>query len=488
METTYAQKNDTVQKSSANTAESVVDSSSQSATLQRHAALADVVAQRAPEPRPNLTGMPDNLKSGIESLSGYSMDDVRVHYNSDKPATVQALAYTQGTDIHVAPGQEHTLPHEAWHVAQQMAGRVSPTTNINGMPVNDNAGLEHEADVMGEKALETNSNPLQLKNRDTSSKALQRLKTVLLNGNSTEEFEIGFILFGSSNHALADNQRNDISRNNPAFAGIINAGHTMLHGLSRNVMFSYGFWTDNMNAELAAAFNKQMDDDAGETTGVIGEYRNDTHLSMIMQPEEIRVVVRVSEETFNEWQKFVTSDKGVVRYTFHPGFSDAGHQDGLDNCVSFAFLQMMQFINNNEKELKKQDLDALDKMQKYIQVFQAKMKDRYGKTRNRSGLQGVLMGVTNAFDDNDDGMVRPEYVRADGYTGLIYGDIIKEMAIQDSRDMKVQPVYENVKKKLAECRVPLFISSRIETQYDTELLSAYVKLYIDTYREFCNIK
>ena len=81
------------------------------------------------------------------------MDDVRVHYNSSKPATVQALAYTQGTDIHVAPGQEKHLPHEAWHVAQQMAGRVSPTTNINGMPVNDNAALEQEADVMGAKAV-----------------------------------------------------------------------------------------------------------------------------------------------------------------------------------------------------------------------------------------------------------------------------------------------------------------------------------------------
>ena len=27
-----------------------------------------------------------------------------------------------------------------------------PTTEINGMPVNDNAALEHEADVMGAKA------------------------------------------------------------------------------------------------------------------------------------------------------------------------------------------------------------------------------------------------------------------------------------------------------------------------------------------------
>lgn len=100
----------------------------------------------------NNTGLPDNLKAGVENLSGYSLDDVKVHYNSSQPATVQALAYTQGTDIHVAPGQEQHLPHEAWHVAQQMAGRVEPTTEVGGMPVNDNAGLEHEADVMGAKA------------------------------------------------------------------------------------------------------------------------------------------------------------------------------------------------------------------------------------------------------------------------------------------------------------------------------------------------
>lgn len=106
----------------------------------------------APIQKKNLTGMPDNLKAGIEDLSGFSMDDVRVHYGSSKPATVQAHAYTQGTDIHIAPGQERHLPHEAWHVAQQMAGRVEPTTEIGGMPVNDNAVLEHEADVMGARA------------------------------------------------------------------------------------------------------------------------------------------------------------------------------------------------------------------------------------------------------------------------------------------------------------------------------------------------
>ena len=106
----------------------------------------------APVQKKNLTGMPDNLKAGIEDLSGFSMDDVRVHYGSNKPAAVLADAYTQGTDIHIAPGQERHLPHEAWHVAQQMAGRVEPTTEIGGMPVNDNAALEHEADVMGARA------------------------------------------------------------------------------------------------------------------------------------------------------------------------------------------------------------------------------------------------------------------------------------------------------------------------------------------------
>lgn len=105
-----------------------------------------------PVQKKNETGMPDRLKAGIEELSGFAMDDVRVHYNSDKPATVQALAYTQGTDIHVAPGQEQHLPHEAWHVAQQMAGRVEPTTEVGGLPVNDNPALEHEADVMGARA------------------------------------------------------------------------------------------------------------------------------------------------------------------------------------------------------------------------------------------------------------------------------------------------------------------------------------------------
>ena len=110
--------------------------------------------QEAAVPKPNNTGLPDNLKSGIENLSGYSMDDVKVHYNSDKPTQLNAHAYAQGSDIHLASVQEQHLPHEAWHVVQQKQGRVQATMQMKaGVPVNDDAGLENEADVMGAKAL-----------------------------------------------------------------------------------------------------------------------------------------------------------------------------------------------------------------------------------------------------------------------------------------------------------------------------------------------
>ncbi|NRQ43808.1 DUF4157 domain-containing protein [Rheinheimera sp. YQF-2] len=116
------------------------------------------VSQRQAEASSNNTGMPDQLKSGIESLSGYAMDDVKVHYNSAKPAQMQAHAYAQGTDIHLAPGQEQHLPHEAWHVVQQKQGRVKATTQLKGEAINDDPGLEHEADVMGARSLNIGKN------------------------------------------------------------------------------------------------------------------------------------------------------------------------------------------------------------------------------------------------------------------------------------------------------------------------------------------
>jgi len=99
-------------------------------------------------------GLPMPLRTGIERLSGLAMDDVRVHRNSAAPARLGAYAFAQGRDIHLGPGQERHLPHEAWHVVQQAQGRVKPTMQMHGaVPINDDSGLEREADLMGDRAL-----------------------------------------------------------------------------------------------------------------------------------------------------------------------------------------------------------------------------------------------------------------------------------------------------------------------------------------------
>lgn len=101
----------------------------------------------------NKTGLSDQLKSGMESISGMSLEDVKVHRNSDKPAQLHAHAYAQGTDIHLGPGQEKHLPHELGHVVQQKQGRVQPTVQMKGqVAINDSTYLEKEADVLGAKA------------------------------------------------------------------------------------------------------------------------------------------------------------------------------------------------------------------------------------------------------------------------------------------------------------------------------------------------
>ena len=104
------------------------------------AAASGAMSPARPVASSNRTGLPDRLKAGIETLSGDSLDAVRVHANSPQPARLGALAYTQGSDIHVGPGQERHLAHEAWHAVQQMQGRVQATVQMRGVGINDDGG------------------------------------------------------------------------------------------------------------------------------------------------------------------------------------------------------------------------------------------------------------------------------------------------------------------------------------------------------------
>jgi Domain of unknown function (DUF4157) len=103
-------------------------------------------------------GMPGQMAQGIEQLSGVPMDAVKVHYNSLLPVQQGVRSFTQGNDIHLAPGAEKHLPHEVWHVVQQaQGGPVKPVVPAIG--VMDDRFLEGEADRMGARALQLGPKP-----------------------------------------------------------------------------------------------------------------------------------------------------------------------------------------------------------------------------------------------------------------------------------------------------------------------------------------
>ncbi|MBE9210885.1 DUF4157 domain-containing protein [Nostoc sp. LEGE 06077] len=169
----------------------------------------------------NHTGLPDNLKTGIENLSGLAMDDVRVHYNSPKPAELNALAYAQGTEIHVASGQEQHLPHEAWHIVQQKQGRVKPTIQRAGIAINDDHRLEREADTIGQKALQIKSTLQKTNHQNDNHHPVK-----VVQAQSTQVIQLAtnpvgnFAAYDAANlNVIAQN-----TTNNPTDVEVLNSG------------------------------------------------------------------------------------------------------------------------------------------------------------------------------------------------------------------------------------------------------------------------
>ena len=110
--------------------------------------------------------MPEDVQAKMEGAFGADFSAVRIH-EGPRASAMGALAFTQGSEIHFAPGQyqpgsqrgQELLGHELTHVVQQSQGRVGATTQAKGVAVNDDAGLEREADEMGARAARDESSP-----------------------------------------------------------------------------------------------------------------------------------------------------------------------------------------------------------------------------------------------------------------------------------------------------------------------------------------
>lgn len=186
---------------SGDTLQAITDGSGVVQKLDALQRLADNAVQRMPSvPSVTSAGLPEDMRLAMENASGIGLNDVRVHRNSSAPAQIGAHAYAQGRDIHLAPGQDRHLPHEAWHVVQQAQGRVRPTQQVGGVNLNDDPALEREATTMGERAIRGVSGPVQRQARMPGQVGahapIQRAKTMsaifdFIDGNREDLGDVG---------------------------------------------------------------------------------------------------------------------------------------------------------------------------------------------------------------------------------------------------------------------------------------------------------
>lgn len=118
-------------------------------------------------PRPASGGvpLPPELRTVFERSLGADLSTVRIHTSSPVASEMNARAFTQGQDIHFAPGQydpssatgKQLLGHEVAHTVQQRSGPLprldlKPTISSPGEPLEGRADDAASAMVKGDAA------------------------------------------------------------------------------------------------------------------------------------------------------------------------------------------------------------------------------------------------------------------------------------------------------------------------------------------------
>jgi hypothetical protein len=174
---------------------------------------------------------------GVERATGVDLSGVRLHPDAAEAGEVGAHAYARGADVYFAPGRFDTgsraglelIGHELAHVAQQRQGRVAATSQAKGLPVNDDDGLEREADASGvaaaAEAIRAPAAPRAgaLSRRSAGDGVIQMVKAyrveyptykIVVSGDKIESFEgnagdgmginISFVMPDHSQHFAAE--------------------------------------------------------------------------------------------------------------------------------------------------------------------------------------------------------------------------------------------------------------------------------------------
>lgn len=361
----------------------------------------------------NRTGLPDRLKEGIESMSGFCLDDVRVHFNSEKPAQLQAYAYTRGLNIYIAPGQEKHLPHEAWHTVQQMQGRVKSSYTFNHIGINDDDRLEREATVMGGRAVNyigQKPDPNDSLHSPLQMESIAQLDRFTLNQrNIVRNHIIGINLMpsGGLKELLPITGRgysslsNKIAGHSSLIAGQLDADDRLILDQGR------GFSPKGLLNSLRVGVYGFL---GLKDPSVPGSYHPEDQ-AIVDDPRADQVAIYVSENTYNHWVESMTDAgmagaggrNGIYSYKPESGIEPRFGGNGSDNCTTVAFrtaLNICELLINNPP-IDEDDLNALQSFRQELENLINDIVESNTRRGTSKGTQGRAMrAVSDRFRQN----------------------------------------------------------------------------------------
>ena len=146
--------------------------------------MTDLGKQKKQDSGVSSSKLPEEVQAKMENSFSQDFSGVNIHENSSSARNINAMAYTQGSDIHFAPGEyqpssqpgQELIGHELTHVVQQKQGRVGQgEVHGKGLEINMDPMLEKEADDAGKLASQGNSVPAVSTNKSGIQFKLSRI-------------------------------------------------------------------------------------------------------------------------------------------------------------------------------------------------------------------------------------------------------------------------------------------------------------------------
>lgn len=317
-------------------------------------------------------GLPPAMRQNMERASGFDLSGVRVHRNSTLPAQLQAHAFAQGGHIHLAPGQDRHLPHEAWHVVQQAQGRVKPTHTVAGQPVNLDNGLEAEASRLGsqhsnESTQQRDSHPAQLKTPSLARMVAQRVVVQIHWGVSKAMQPVPI-------------NSNDNNNNNSSSANNLDSNNNNNHNDSNIKNTNNSNPNLNLNNNNNNSNNSNSSNSLGKTSNSSNRYSYYTYLQ-----QDNNNNANNSNSSNNPYANHNNANFGsnLISNNNH---NSNNSNDTLINHPSYKFISNSNHNNgntfNNNFNSSNNDNNLISKHNSFINTNNSNFKDNFLNNKN----------------------------------------------------------------------------------------------------------